>query len=124
MFKEGHSFFIHPFKVIWLESITDSDNPSQLLISVPKRNFKRAVDRNLLKRQIREAFRRNKDEFYAYLSTENREIILAIVFAAKSKVAYSEIDASLIMALKRLVKEVGSEKLKIKSEKPEAGSRE
>jgi hypothetical protein len=50
--------------------------------------------------------------------------MLAIVFAAKSKISYAEIDASLTLALKRLVKEVGSEKLKIKSEKPEAGSRE
>ena len=106
LFVEGHSFFIYPLKVVWMEDITDNDSPSQLLISVPKRNFKRAVDRNLIKRQIRESFRRNKEELYAHLGSVNRKCSLAIVFAAKSKVAYTELDAILVLALKRLVKEL------------------
>jgi ribonuclease P protein component len=108
LFAEGHSFFIYPLKVVWMEAITDNDSPSQLLISVPKRNFKRAVDRNLIKRQIRESFRRNKEELYAHLGSENRKCSLAIVFAAKSKVAYTELDAILVLALKRLVKELNN----------------
>lgn len=115
LFAEGHSFFIHPFKVIWLEAGNESDNHSQLLISVPKRNFKRAVDRNLIKRQIRETFRRNKEELYNFLSAENRNITLAIVFAARSKVPYAEIEATVVLALRRLVKEVGLDKLKTKN---------
>ena len=39
----------------------DSDEPSRIVVSVPKRSFKRAVKRNLLKRRIRESYRRQKD---------------------------------------------------------------
>jgi ribonuclease P protein component len=89
-----------------MEQVPGNTSPSKLLISVPKRNFKRAVDRNLIKRQIRESFRLNKDELYAFLSSENRNCSFAIVFAAKSKVSYSELDATIVLALKRLVKEM------------------
>lgn len=106
LFAKGHSFFIHPLKVIWLETTTNTDSPVQLLISAPKRNFKRAVDRNLIKRQIRESFRRNKEELYTCLGSDNRKCLLAIVFSAKSKVSYTELDAALNLALKRLVNEL------------------
>jgi ribonuclease P protein component len=106
LFAEGHSFFIYPFKLLWLEDISESQSPAQLLISVPKRNFKRAVDRNLIKRQIRESFRRNKDELYAYLEQEKRNCSFALVYAAKSKIAYCDLNAALILVLKQLVKEI------------------
>ena len=108
LFAEGHSFFIHPLKVVWMITIDDSDSPAQLLISIPKRNFKRAVDRNLIKRHIRESYRRNKAELYDHLVSENLKCSLAIVFAAKSKVSYAELDAIIILALKRLVTELKS----------------
>ena len=106
LFAKGHSFFIHPFKVVWMETPDNNDSVSQLLISVPKRNFKRAVDRNLIKRQIREAFRLNKEELYSFLGTDHPGCSFAIVFVAKTKVPYVELDAALILALKRLVKEL------------------
>jgi ribonuclease P protein component len=106
LFAEGHSFFIYPFKLLWLEDISESQSPAQLLISVPKRNFKRAVDRNLIKRQIRESFRRNKDELYAYLEQEKRNCSFALVYTAKSKIAYIDLDAALILALRQLLKEI------------------
>jgi len=108
LFAEGHSFFIHPLKIVWMEAAAASESPAQLLISVPKRNFKRAVDRNLIKRHIRESFRRNKEVLCAYLGAENRKCSLAIVFAAKSKASFAELDATLILALKRMVKELKS----------------
>ncbi len=45
--------------------LREDDLPSRILVSVPKRNFKRAVKRNLLKRRIRESYRRQKPEFKA-----------------------------------------------------------
>lgn len=89
-----------------MNSVAESDSPAQLLISVPKRNFKRAVDRNLIKRQIRESFRQNKEVLYAFLGSENRHCSFAIVFAARSKVSYAELDTTIVLALKRLVKEM------------------
>ena len=57
LFQKGSSFYLYPFKVIWMDS---ENEQSQVLISVSKRIFKKAVDRNRLKRQIREGYRLNK----------------------------------------------------------------
>ena len=54
LLRRGKSFFTDPFRVVFVKM--EGDRQDKILISVPKRNFKRAVDRNLLKRRIRVAF--------------------------------------------------------------------
>ena len=71
----------------------------QMGVSVPKRNFKRAVDRNRIKRQIREAFRLNKHEFYAQLDASDKHISMMIIFTSKDKMEYNAIEKSLKKAL-------------------------
>ena len=63
LMKNGETFFHYPFKVVY-EYITYTDHqerPDAIIVSVPKRYFKRAVKRNLLKRRIRESYRLNKE---------------------------------------------------------------
>ena len=60
LIKKGESFFTGSFRVVYLKN--EGEGKDKILVSVPKRNFKRAVDRNLLKRRIREAYRKLRPE--------------------------------------------------------------
>ncbi|MCF8298898.1 MAG: ribonuclease P protein component [Saprospiraceae bacterium] len=109
LFADGSSFFIHPFKVIWKIADLNSDYPAQILVSVSKRNFKKAVDRNKIKRQIRESFRKNKNSFYEFALINKKQYAIAFVFTAKEKIAYKDIESKIILILQRLEKYVDSD---------------
>ncbi|NJK85208.1 MAG: hypothetical protein HC906_03830 [Bacteroidales bacterium] len=55
LFSEGKIFVVYPLKIFYLNGDFSFDAPAQVLISVPKKNFKKAVSRNLIKRRLRES---------------------------------------------------------------------
>lgn len=58
LFSKGKSVYKYPFKLLWLpNAVAEEQTNPQVLVSVPKRAFKKAVDRNRIKRQIKEAYR-------------------------------------------------------------------
>ena len=77
MFEGGvsKSFSIFPIRVVYMP-VEQGEVPASILISVSKRRFKRAVKRNRVKRQIREAYRKNKsllvDELIATSELEEK----------------------------------------------------
>ena len=78
---------------------SQGDQSHKVLITVPKRNFRKAIDRNLLKRRIRESFRLNK---YRLSHFENGFLLIAYIYTGKVIADYSEIDNKLIKTLLRL----------------------
>ncbi|MBR9922563.1 MAG: ribonuclease P protein component [Bacteroidetes bacterium] len=101
LFREGKAVNAFPLRMIWMEiSAEKAQAPIQFTVSVPKRRFKRAVDRNRLKRQVREAFRLRKAEILESIP-EEKAYALMIIFTGPEKMSYRRIDRSLEKGLKK-----------------------
>jgi ribonuclease P protein component len=100
--KQGSSFGVYPLRLVWVASPAPTSAPPLVLISVSKRTFKRAVDRNRLKRLIREAYRLNK-----YRLTEqphgHQVALLGIIFTGKEKSPLAVVEKKLISGILRLI---------------------
>lgn len=96
LFKSGSSFYLRPLLVKY--KVADDDT-NKAMFSVSKRNFKRAVDRNLLKRRMREVYRLNK---HLLSSDSNTFYHMAFVYVDKSIVPYDQIEPKLKKLIKRL----------------------
>ena len=103
--KQGSSFGVYPLRLTWLPAPARTSVPPQVLVSVSKRTFKRAVDRNRLKRLLREAYRLNK---YQLLEAEGGHpvALLGILYTGKEKGELPLIEKKLISGLKRLLAEL------------------
>lgn len=77
-------------------------------VSVPKRTFRKAVERNLLKRRIREAYRRNKPEFFSRLKEMNIHLHLAIQFTGQKAEEFHVIEVSLLKIFDQICIKLGN----------------
>ena len=98
LFNSSSSFYIHPFKVL----MSPGDGGVKVLISVPKKLFPRAVDRNRIKRQIREAYRKNRID-----DSEAKEFNfnIAYIYLAKEPLEFKVIENKLIQCNDRLMRQ-------------------
>lgn len=101
--EKGKAFHIYPIKTIWFE-IQNSDAPVKIVISVPKRNFKKAVERNKLKRQIREIYRKEKQNLYNAIGT--KKIILMFIYTGKTKVEFKELENKIKQITQHLIENI------------------
>ena len=109
MFAGGsRSFSIFPLRVVWLP-VEELDVQASLLISVSKRRFKRAVKRNRIKRQIREAYRLNKQILLAPLTEKNRRLAIAFIYLADELMNSALVEEKIKAALTRIVEKISTE---------------
>lgn len=100
LFNEGSSFFLYPFKVLYLKKPELQGQANQVLFSVSKKKIKRANGRNFIKRRLKEAYRLNK----ATLTHEG--ILIGFIFVGKSDMPFAEIQLKMIQALTKLNLEI------------------
>ena len=93
LYHNGSSFLCYPFKVSWLVIEEPQPAPVQVVFTVAKKRYKHAVDRNLLKRRMRETYRLHKQQLlYNFLEQANKTIILSISYIGKEISEYPFID--------------------------------
>ena len=103
LLKHGKSFFIYPFRVIYFLKDTDNDYiPMQVAISVKKKQFRHAVERNLIKRRFRESWRIHKSELHTCLASKNRTIYVLMVYGANEILSFNEINLRIPQIMQRL----------------------
>ena len=83
LLKDGAGRHEFPIRMVWKEMKLPTPFPVQVAFSVPKRNFRRAVDRNRIKRLMRETYRKNKGELYSLLEGKGKQFALLFVYTGK-----------------------------------------
>ncbi|MBQ8948630.1 MAG: ribonuclease P protein component [Prevotella sp.] len=111
LFDNGNSQSVSAFPLRAVYQVTnrrDGHAPVQLLISVPKKRFKHAVDRNRVKRQIREAYRQHKQLVWEGM-TEAQELLLGFIWLSDRHYPTKEVEARVVKILQSIGK---NEKMK------------
>ncbi|SMO81401.1 ribonuclease P protein component [Solitalea koreensis] len=109
LLHNGSSFLLYPLKVVWLIKPANEPNPypTQLVISVAKKRFRRANKRNKVKRLIRESYRINKEEhLYNFLKEQQLTLLLMFSYVGKDIFTYSDLEKKIKLCLHRVVKEI------------------
>lgn len=106
LYKEGNSVKAFPLRMMYLKTTHTSDFPAQVGVSVPKRNFKKAPDRNRLKRLMRETYRLQKAIVYDNL---DQPYVFMISYLGRDKWNYEDLHAKMGKLLKLFVEETKKE---------------
>ncbi|MEN8703895.1 MAG: ribonuclease P protein component [Polaribacter sp.] len=103
LYKEGTSVKAFPLRMIFLQTEHTSDYPAQVGVSVAKRNFKKAPDRNRLKRVMRESYRLQKEIVYNNLDVP---YVFMISYLGKEEKNYEEIYAKMNKLLSLFIEDI------------------
>ena len=96
LFTEGQSLKQYPLRLIWMPvDIALSEYPVQFALSVPKRKFRKASQRNPIRRRIREAYRLNKYLLYDHLSETDPQYAFMVIYMANEPLPFATINKAM-----------------------------
>lgn len=105
LFNEGLTFNVSPLKVIYTVDAAATPPELKILVAIAKKKFKKAVDRNRVRRLIREAYRLNKHLLLEPLNASACSLHIGFVYIGnKADITYMEIEKQMIGCLERMGK--------------------
>lgn len=105
IFEKKHAVKAYPFLLYYQDVNLNQPIAFQVVISAPKRNFKRAVDRNRIKRVMKEVMRKNKTDLEAHLNNNKKQLALFLIYTAKELPEYSQLEKKIVVLLNRLIEQ-------------------
>ena len=109
LFEDGNVFYTSLFKVVWKINPEPLLFPAQTAFSVSKKGFRHAVVRNLIKRRMREAYRKNKHLLYEHLAEKKISASIFIVLKVNSIPDYPTTEKSIKEVIGKLITLTGNE---------------
>jgi ribonuclease P protein component len=108
LFRQGKSFVVTPFKLFFVitPGLKDPNNFLQFGVGVSSKNFKRAVDRNRVKRLTREAYRLQKGDLKNSLKSAGRTLHLFLIYTGRELPNYQLVSDKVGVILKKLQKQI------------------
>jgi ribonuclease P protein component len=103
LFETGNIFHNSLFKVVWDKVQNPIQGPAQVAFSVSKRGFRLAVTRNLIKRRMREAYRKNKSVLYSHLLSQNIQVAFIVIIKGNSVPDYIVIEKAVRDLINKLI---------------------
>jgi ribonuclease P protein component len=102
LFAKGHSIRAVPLRLVWVFTARDNQVPVLVSFAVPRKSWKRAVDRNLIRRRMREAYRTHKHILYDMTIPTDKQILLSCMYTADTIYSFDQIRKAMDKVLHNL----------------------
>lgn len=99
---ENHSVSAYPLRAVFLSVSTNEQQGVSVLVSVPKKRFHDAVDRNRVKRQLREAYRKHKHALAEKMADREQGLLIAFIYVSSQIESTASIEKRMIRLLEKI----------------------